>query len=207
MTEFVFGNEGAGAISRRRALKLGAAATGATLLIPGFFGQVGWAYADDKPPLGTWPAGSQGGSVTIGATVPRTGAYAVQGEDELKGMQLAVEHLNEGHDLIRQIAPKVTKGVLGKQVNLVVADSAAKPNNAVQEQQVFINENKIIADDRRDLVGGRGGAEQIRSAGEDPLRDRESRARTTRLARIARAIRSASVSMARPRPTRSARCS
>jgi ABC-type branched-subunit amino acid transport system substrate-binding protein len=60
-------------------------------------------------------------------------------------MQLAVEHLNEGHDLIRQIAPKVTKGVLGKKVVLVVADSAAKPNNAVQEQQTFINDNKIIA--------------------------------------------------------------
>ena len=53
--------------------------------------------------------------------------------------------LNEGNDLIKQIAPKVTKGVLGKQVKLVVADSAAKPNNAVQEQQVFINDNKIIA--------------------------------------------------------------
>ena len=131
-------------LSRRLALRLGAGATGATL-IPRFIGQVGKAYADDRPPLGTWPAGSEGDTVTIGAAVPRTGAYAVQGEDELKGMQLAVEHLNEGNDLIKQIAPKVTKGVLGKQVNLVVADSAAKPNNAVQEQQVFINENKIIA--------------------------------------------------------------
>ena len=35
--------------------------------------------------------------------------------------------------------------MLGKQVNLVVADSGAKPNDAVQEQQRFINENKIIA--------------------------------------------------------------
>ena len=47
--------------------------------------------------------------------------------------------------LIKKIAPKVTKGVLGKQVNLVVADSGAKPNDAVQEQQTFINDNKIIA--------------------------------------------------------------
>jgi len=144
MTEFVSGNGGQYRLSRRLALRLGAGATGATL-IPRFIGQAGKAYADDRPPLGTWPAGSEGDTVTIGAAVPRTGAYAVQGEDELKGMQLAVEHLNEGHDLIKQIAPKVTKGVLGKQVNLVVADSAAKPNNAVQEQQVFINENKIIA--------------------------------------------------------------
>ena len=77
--------------------------------------------------------------------MPRTGAYAVQGEDELKGMQLAVEHINEGNELIKKIAPKITKGVLGKEVKLVVADSGAKPNNAVQEQQTFINDNKIVA--------------------------------------------------------------
>ena len=35
--------------------------------------------------------------------------------------------------------------MLGKEVKLVVADSGAKPNNAVQEQQTFINENKIVA--------------------------------------------------------------
>jgi branched-chain amino acid transport system substrate-binding protein len=93
MTEFVSGTRSVGMVSRRGALKLGATATGATLL-PRFIGQVGQAFADDKPALGTWPAGSQGDSVTIGATVPRTGTYAVQGEDELKGMQLAVEHLN-----------------------------------------------------------------------------------------------------------------
>ena len=69
----------------------------------------------------------------------------MQGEDELKGMQLAVEHINSGHPLIKKIAPKVSKGVLGKQVALVVADSGAKPNDAVQEQQRFIAENKIIA--------------------------------------------------------------
>jgi branched-chain amino acid transport system substrate-binding protein len=131
-----------GPVSRRTLLRAGAGLAGGALLPSGLILP---ALAEDQPALGTWPAGSQGDSVTIGATVPRTGAYAVQGEDELKGMQLAVEHLNEGHDLIKQIAPKVTKGVLGKQVNLVVADSAAKPNNAVQEQQVFINDNKIIA--------------------------------------------------------------
>ena len=103
------------------------------------------ALADDQPPIGTWPAGSSGDSVTIGAAVPRTGAYAVQGEDELKGMQLAVEHINTSHPLIKQIAPKVDKGVLGKQVKLVVADSAAKPNQAVQAQQTFINDDKIVA--------------------------------------------------------------
>src|ERR1700744_1633362 len=101
--------------------------------------------AADEPPIGTWPAGSQGSSVSIGAAVPRTGTYAVQGEDELRGMQLAVEHINEGNDLIKKISPKTTKGVLGKEVKLVVADSEAKPNTAVQAQSRFISENKIVA--------------------------------------------------------------
>jgi branched-chain amino acid transport system substrate-binding protein len=140
MTKFTFGKEGYGGVSRRRALKLGASAT----LIPGFLSGVSWAYADDKPAIGTWPAGSQGDAITIGAAVPLTGAYAAPGADELKGMELAVAHINENDPLMKAIAPKVDKGVLGKAVKLVSADSAAKPNQAVQEQQTFINENKVV---------------------------------------------------------------
>ena len=115
--------------TRRRTLMAGVATAGAAMT-----SGLSWpAFADDQPPIGTWPTGSAGDTVTIGAAVPRTGAYAVQGEDELKGMQLAVEHINAGDPLIKQIAPKIDKGVLGKQVKLVVADSAAKPNQAVQE--------------------------------------------------------------------------
>jgi len=131
-------------VSRRTLLQAGAGLAGtmlpSALTIPAF--AVG---AGDKPAIGTWPAGSQGDTVYIGATVPRTGTYAVQGEDELKGIQLAIEHINEGHELLKKIAPKVTKGLLGKKVEVLVADSAAKPNQAVQAQQTFINQNKIIA--------------------------------------------------------------
>ena len=130
-------------LSRRTVLIAGAGmAAGGGLLSPDLIRR---ALAAENAPIGTWPEGTKGSSVTIGATVPRTGAYAVQGEDELKGMQLAIEHINEGHALIKKIAPKVTKGVLGKQVKLVVANFGAKPNNAVEGQQRFINENKIIA--------------------------------------------------------------
>ncbi len=134
-------------LSRRRLLGQ-AAVTGAGLGAlslggPSPFG-FALAWADEHPPIGTYPDGSSGSSVTIGITVPRTGTYAVQGEDELKGMQLAVEQINEGSDLIKKISPKTTKGVLGKEVKYVVADSAAKPNDAVQAQQRFISENKIV---------------------------------------------------------------
>ena len=76
--------------------------------------------------------------------MPLTGSYADAGADELKGWELAVEHLNEGNELIKKIAPKVSKGLLGKTVKLVSADSGAKPNNAVQIQQTFINDDKIV---------------------------------------------------------------
>jgi len=135
-------------VSRRTVLKQTAtvtAALGAASFSPQLtLRLVPQAWAADHPAIGTYPSGSSGDTVYVGAAVPRTGTYAVQGEDELKGFELAVEHINTGHELIKKIAPKITKGVLGKQVKLVVGDSAAKPNQAVQEQQRFISENKIV---------------------------------------------------------------
>src|SRR4051794_13445735 len=128
-------------VSRRALLRGGAGLAGGTLLSGGFAMP---AFAEDHPAIGTYPAGSSGNSVFVGASVPRTGTYAVQGEDELKGYQLAVEHINEGNELLKKISPKTTKGVLGKEVKLGVADSAAKPNEAVQAQQRFISENKAV---------------------------------------------------------------
>jgi branched-chain amino acid transport system substrate-binding protein len=116
-------------LSRRQLLKDSAAVAGGmgALSLGQFIPWVG-ASAEDHPAIGTWPAGSQGDTVNVAAAVPRTGTYAVQGEDELKGWQLAVEHINNGDPLLQKIAPKVTKGLLGKKVNLLAADSAAKPN-------------------------------------------------------------------------------
>ena len=127
--------------SRRDFVRAGLGVAGGLALPAGFASR---AFAADQPAIGTWPAGSQGDSVYIGITVPRTGTYAVQGEDELKGYELAVDHINTGHPLIKAMSPKTTKGVLGKQVKYVVADSEAKPNTAVQAQQRFISENKVI---------------------------------------------------------------
>src|SRR3954454_13041284 len=128
-------------VSRRALLQGGAGLVGGAMLSGGFAMP---AFAEDHPAIGTYPAGLSGSSVFVGASVPRTGTYAVQGEDELKGYQLAVEHINEGNELLKKISPKTTKGVLGKEVKLGVADSAAKPNEAVQAQQRFITENKAV---------------------------------------------------------------
>src|SRR6187549_1142560 len=126
---------------RRDFIRTSLAAVGG-LALPGFATRA--MAAENHPPIGTWPAGASGNSVFVGIAVPRTGTYAVQGEDELKGWQLAVEHLNSGDPLIRKISTRTKKGVLGKEVKYGVADSAAKPNNAVQAEQRFITENHAI---------------------------------------------------------------
>ncbi len=102
-------------VSRRTLLQAGAGLVGGALL-PGTM--LGPAFAEDHPAIGTYPAGSSGSSVFIGISVPRTGTYALQGEDELKGYQLAIEHINSGHELIKKISPKTTKGVLGKEAEI-----------------------------------------------------------------------------------------
>src|SRR6476661_2149774 len=127
--------------SRRDFIRTTLGLAGGLALPAGFSAR---AWAADHPAIGTYPAGSTGDSVFIGITVPRTGTYAVQGEDELKGYQLAVEHINAGDPLIRQISPRTKKGVLGKEVKYGVADSAAKPNDAVQAEQRFITQNKAV---------------------------------------------------------------
>jgi branched-chain amino acid transport system substrate-binding protein len=128
-------------ISRRGLLQSGAAVlAGAlaptTVILP--------AYAEDYPPLGTYPAGSSGPSVFVGISVPRTGTYAAAGEDLIKGYELAIEHLNAGNPLMQKISANIKKGVLGKEVKYGIADSEAKPNTAVQNLSKFISDNKAV---------------------------------------------------------------
>ncbi len=111
---------------------------------------------ESYPPLGTYPESSSGESVFVGIALPRTGTYAQQGEDELRGYELAIAHINEGNELIRKISPKTTKGVLGKTIVHGVADSQAKPNIAVQAQSRFVSENKSVL-----MTGGASSASAI----------------------------------------------
>ena len=93
-----------GTLSRRSLLQASAGLAGGALL-PSAFSIPAFAVGEQSP-IGTWPDGSKGNSVTVSIAVPRTGTYAVQGEDELKGWQLAVEHMNSGHELMKKFSPK-----------------------------------------------------------------------------------------------------
>ena len=107
MTKKPFEHVMGSSLSRRTLLHAGAGLVGGTLLSGGLIRP---ARAVGAEPIGTWPAGSQGDTVFIGASVPRTGTYAVQGEDELKGYQLAVEHINEGNELVIRSLAQVQEG-------------------------------------------------------------------------------------------------
>jgi branched-chain amino acid transport system substrate-binding protein len=129
------------AVSRRNLFLAGASIVGGTFLPSGLILP---AFAEDNPPLGTYPAGSSGSSVFVGISVPRTGTYAAAGEDLIKGYELAIEHLNAGNELMGKISPNIKKGVLGKEVKYGIADSEAKPNTAVQNLSKFISDNKAV---------------------------------------------------------------
>ncbi|MGH7043769.1 MAG: substrate-binding protein [Acetobacteraceae bacterium] len=132
--------------TRRDALKLGGAGLLGGALAGGALtaGLPTPARAAQPAAVGTWPAGVSRKTAFVGLSPPLTGTYAVPGTDELKGYKLAIEHLNEGHPLIRAIAPKVTKGLLGKEVIYGIADSEAHPNTAIQAQTNFITKNRAI---------------------------------------------------------------
>lgn len=139
--DFDIGHNATSWVSRRKALMLGAGAAGSALLAPYMTLP---ARAADHPALGTYPEGSSGDSVFVGIAVPRTGTYAAQGEDEIKGYELAIEQLNNGSDLMSKISSNIKKGVLGKQVKHGIADNEAKPNTGVQAHSRFISENKAV---------------------------------------------------------------
>jgi branched-chain amino acid transport system substrate-binding protein len=74
--------------------------------------------------------------IRIGATMSQTGAYASQGQAQLRGYQLCVKHLNE------------RGSVLGRKLELLVYDDGSDPVTAVRLYE------KLITGDRVDLVIG-----------------------------------------------------
>ncbi|MBF6617828.1 substrate-binding protein [Pollutimonas thiosulfatoxidans] len=129
-------------VDRRSMLKLGAAGAAGSMLLPGMSGVA--VAAEEKKPVGNYPAGVEGDTVFIGLTLDITGPYSAQGADQQKGYELAVEQLNAGAEEVKKISPLTKKGVLGKKVEFGVADAETKPNTAVQAATRFIHNNKAM---------------------------------------------------------------
>jgi branched-chain amino acid transport system substrate-binding protein len=124
-------------ITRRRILKGAAAAAGAWPLF-----HIRRGFAEDA--IGNWPDGVKGDTAFVGITTPLTGPYSAEGDDLLKGYQLAIEHLNGGGGLVSKISTLSGKGVLGKKLIYKYADTQTQPNPAVQAATTFITQDKAI---------------------------------------------------------------
>jgi len=69
--------------------------------------------------------------INIGLNYPKTGAYRDQGLAQMRGAYLAVEHINaEG-------------GILGRPINLVVANSASQPDRSVNNVRDMAVNDKV----------------------------------------------------------------
>jgi ABC-type branched-subunit amino acid transport system substrate-binding protein len=124
-------------VSRRRVLK-GAAALGTLPIIKAT------SSRGAETAIGNYPEGVKGDTAFVGITTPLTGPYSADGEDHLKGYQLAIEHLNAGGGLVSKISTLSGKGVLGKKIIYKYADTQTQPNPAVQGQTTFITQDKAI---------------------------------------------------------------
>jgi branched-chain amino acid transport system substrate-binding protein len=123
-------------LNRRQVLQAGAAAG----LLP--FIHARGAAAETA--VGNWPAGVSGATAFVGITIPLTGPYSADGNDLLKGYQLAIEQLNNGGGVVSKQPHLTGKGVLGKKIVSKYADTQTQPNPAVQAQTTFISQNKAI---------------------------------------------------------------
>jgi len=92
-------------------------------------------------------------SLKIGATIPLTGAFADEGLEQQRGLELAVKHLNGEGDggMLTTMQPSSLQGngVLGRPVELYVADTETKSAVAEMAARKLISEQSPSV-----LVGG-----------------------------------------------------
>ncbi len=125
---------------RRKVLKSMTAA-GAGIAAPSFFVRNAWAEDFRNDP-------SKSKTVKFGFTVPLTGPYADEGNDELRAFKLAVKHLNGEGDggMLHTMKPSSLKGngVLGKKVEYVTGDTQTKSDAARAAAKRMIEKDGVI---------------------------------------------------------------
>lgn len=129
--------------SRRSVLRGSAALAGTALVTPHFFVKNAWAQGECAT-VGNFPV--EGPTVTFGFNVPMTGAYADEGADQLRALQLAQKHINEGGGILATLQPLALtgQGVLGKQVVHVTGDTQTNPDAARQSARRMIERDGVI---------------------------------------------------------------
>lgn len=123
---------------RRRSVLKGAAALGAGLAAPNIFVPKAHAFTNE-------PTGS---TATLGFNVPQSGVYADEGADQLRALELAVEHLNGEGDggMLATFSSKVLQGngILGKKVAYVTGDTQTKSDAARASARSMIEKDGAV---------------------------------------------------------------
>src|SRR6056297_1438184 len=135
-------------VSRRDVVKM-AGASG----LAGLAGVAGSASAQENPPIGNFPVQ---GNPTFGFTVPQSGPYSSEGQDELRAYRLAVEHLNNGGGWVDNWSDLTGNGVLDQQIEFVSGDTATDADTARQTARRMIQRDQAIM-----LSGGSSSAVAI----------------------------------------------
>ncbi|HEX7385749.1 MAG TPA: ABC transporter substrate-binding protein [Castellaniella sp.] len=83
--------------------------------------------------------------IKIGVLVPLTGTNAIQGKDISQGIQLAIDQINQGHDIPMKggSAVKVDPKVLGGTIKLVIEDTESRPASALDAMRKLVNVDKV----------------------------------------------------------------
>ena len=112
----------------RRNLITGIGAAGLGGLLVG--GAAGWGL---KPASGgSGGGGSAGGTIKIGSVAPITGPYSGDGQEMVRGAEMAVKEINEAG------------GIAGREVELVTADVADQaPENFVQAANRLVSQEGV----------------------------------------------------------------
>lgn len=143
MTDFTSRSRPSASAPRRSFLKTSAGVAGG-LILPASYSGLALAQDKEYPPLGNYPAGVKGDTVTAGLTLDLTGPYSAEGTGQRRGFELAAEMLNNGDERVKLVSPLTKKGILGKTVKLAVGDAETKPNSAVQAATRFIRQDKAM---------------------------------------------------------------
>lgn len=78
------------------------------------------------------PAVNQENFIKVGAYMPLTGDFSTFGESTTRGMNVAVEEINN------------SGGIFGKKIKLIVEDTMCKPDGAAQAVQKLISQDKVL---------------------------------------------------------------
>src|SRR5699024_4607746 len=90
------------------------------------------------------PAAAQD-TIEIGVASPLTGLNAVQGNDIVNGIKLAVKRINNGWDVPMMDGSTVHIGPdeLGGEIELLIEDTESRPQSALESMRKLVNADKV----------------------------------------------------------------